>query len=116
MYDPELSPEALRARFGLDILRDFDLDAPTFNSQFDEMLGFMVRKCPVVHSRLGVGYYMIYRQEDVRKSAQDWRTFSSAKGYRPNRPEGLAYLMPEESDRRCTRSGGACSTRISARR
>lgn len=96
--DPELSPEALRARFGLDILRDFDLDAPTFNSQFDEMLGFMVRKCPVVHSQVGVGYYMINRQEDVRKSAQDWRTFSSAKGYQPNRPEGLAYLMPEESD------------------
>lgn len=96
--DPELSPEALRARFGIDILRDFDLDAPTFNTQFDEMLGFMVRKCPVVHSQVGTGYYMINRQEDVRKTAQDWRSFSSAKGYQPNRPEGLPYLLPEESD------------------
>jgi cytochrome P450 len=29
---------------------------------------------------------------------QDWKTFSSAKGYQPNRPEGLPYLYPEESD------------------
>ncbi len=96
--DPELSPDALTARFGLDVLRNFDLDAPTFNTQFDEMMGFMVRKCPVVHSQIGSGYYMINRQEDVRRTAQDWRTFSSAKGYMPNRPDGLPYLMPEESD------------------
>ena len=96
--DPDLAPDALKARFGIDILREFDLDAPTFNTQFDEMMAFMVRKCPVVHSQVGTGYYMINRQEDVRKAAQDWRTFSSAKGYQPNRPEGLAYLMPEESD------------------
>ena len=38
------------------------------------------------------------RQADIRKVGQDWRTFSSAKGYMPNRPEGLPLLMPEESD------------------
>lgn len=97
-HDPELAPEALKARFGFDVLREFDLDAPTFNTQFDEMMAFMVRKCPVVHSRVGAGYHMVNRQEDVRRAAQDWRTFSSAKGYMPNRPEGLPYLMPEESD------------------
>jgi cytochrome P450 len=34
----------------------------------------------------------------VRRIGQDWKTFSNAKGYQPNRPEGLPLLMPEESD------------------
>ncbi|MES2492438.1 MAG: cytochrome P450 [Pseudomonadota bacterium] len=85
-------------RFGRDLVHDFDLDAPVFNDQFDEVLNYMVRKCPVVHSQVGRGYYMINTQDDVRAAAQDWRTFSSAQGYMPNRPENLPYLMPEESD------------------
>jgi cytochrome P450 len=47
---------------------------------------------------VGRGYYLINTQDDVRAAAQNWQTFSSAKGYMPNRPEGLPYLMPEESD------------------
>ena len=90
--------EEMIARFGRDLINDFDLDDPAFNTQFDEMLDYMVRKCPVVHSKVGRGYYLINTQDDVRRAAQDWRTFSSAKGYMPNRPEGLPYLMPEESD------------------
>ncbi len=96
--DPEVTPDALKSRFGRDIVRDFDLDDPRFNDQFDETLDFLVRKCPVVHSQIGTGYFLVNTQDDVRKVAQDWRTFSSAKGYQPNRPEGLQYLMPEESD------------------
>ena len=96
--DPETTPEALVERFGRDLIDDFDLDDPGFNDQFDETLNFMVRKCPVVHSQVGKGYYLLTTQDDVRAAAQDWRTFSAAKGYMPNRPEGLPYLMPEESD------------------
>lgn len=96
--DPEINPDVLKSRFGRDIARDFDLDDPRFNEQFDETLNFMVRKCPVVHSQVGTGYYLVNTQDEVRRIAQDWRTFSSAKGYQPNRPEGLPYLMPEESD------------------
>ena len=96
--DPEITPEALVKRFGRDLINDFDLDDPNFNENFDETLNFMVRKCPVVHSQVGRGYYLINTQDDVRAAAQDWKTFSSAKGYMPNRPEGLPYLMPEESD------------------
>jgi cytochrome P450 len=51
-----------------------------------------------VRSNVGAGYWMVTRQADIRKVGQDWRTFSSAKGYQPNRPEGLPYLFPEESD------------------
>ena len=96
--DPETTPEALIKRFGRDLVNDFDLDDPVFNERFDETLNFMVRKCPVVHSQVGRGYYLINTQDDVRAAAQNWKTFSSAKGYMPNRPEGLPYLMPEESD------------------
>jgi cytochrome P450 len=96
--DPEMTPEALTARFGRDIANDFDLDDPRFNDQFDETLNFLVRKCPVVRSQVGTGYFLVNTQDEVRQVAQDWRTFSSAKGYQPNRPEGLPYLMPEESD------------------
>lgn len=96
--DPETTPEALVERFGRDLINDFDLDDPNFNERFDETLNFMVRKCPVVHSKVGRGYYLINTQDDVRAAAQNWQTFSSAKGYMPNRPDGLPYLMPEESD------------------
>ena len=96
--DPETTPEALIKRFGRDLINDFDLDDPAFNDNFDETLNFMVRKCPVVHSQVGRGYYLINRQDDVRAAAQNWQTFSSAKGYMPNRPDNLPYLMPEESD------------------
>lgn len=90
--------EEMIARFGRDLVNDFDLDDPRFNDNFDETIDYLVRKCPVVHSPVGRGYYLINTQDDVRRAAQDWQTFSSAKGYMPNRPEGLPYLMPEESD------------------
>jgi cytochrome P450 len=90
--------EALVSRFGRDMFNDFDIDDPAFNEHFFDILDEMVAKCPVVRSNVGDGYWMVTRQADVRKVGQDWRTFSSAKGYMPNRPEGLPYLMPEESD------------------
>jgi len=90
--------EEMLERFGRDLVNDFDLDDPVFNEKFDETLDYLVRKCPVVHSPVGRGYYLINTQDDVRRAAQDWQTFSSAKGYMPNRPEGVPYLMPEESD------------------
>jgi len=96
--DPETTPEALIARFGRDLLRDFDINAPVFNDRFDETLNFLVRKCPVAHSRVGSGYYLINTQDDVRAAAQDWKTFSSAKGFIPNRPDGVPYMLPEECD------------------
>lgn len=90
--------EALRTRYGRDMFNDFDIDDPAFNEHFFDILDEMVAKCPVVRSNVGNGYWMVTRQTDVRRVGQDWRTFSSAKGYMPNRPEGLPYLMPEESD------------------
>lgn len=95
---PRATPEEMIKRFGRDLVNDFDLDDPRFNEQFDETLNYMVRGCPVVHSKVGRGYYLITTQDDVRAAAQDWRTFSAAKGYMPNRPDGIPFLIPEESD------------------
>lgn len=93
-----LTGEDMYARYGRDMFNDFDIDDPKFNDHFFDILDDMVRHCPVVRSNVGDGYWMVTRQADVRKVGQDWRTFSSAKGYQPNRPEGLPYLYPEESD------------------
>ncbi|MFC9427006.1 cytochrome P450 [Streptomyces sp. NPDC056987] len=85
-------------RFGRDIEKDFDIDDPAFNENFYDVLDTLVARCPVAHSKVGNGYALINRYEDVRRAGQDWQTFSSAKGFQPNRPAGLPYLYPEESD------------------
>jgi len=92
------SPEQLKERFGRDIFRDFDYDDPKFNDKFVEIQEAHLNHCPVARSNVGTGYWWVSRNEDVRRIGQDWRTFSNAKGYQPNRPEGLPLLMPEESD------------------
>jgi len=92
------SPEELKARFGRDIFRNFDYDDPNFNVKFVETLQTHLAHCPVARSTVGTGYWWVSRNQDVRRIGQDWKTFSNAKGYQPNRPEGLPYLLPEESD------------------
>lgn len=85
-------------QFGRDMFNDFDIDAPEFNDNFTDVLDELVAKCPVAHSTVGEGYFVINRYEDVKAAGQDWQTFSSAKGFQPNRAEGVPYLYPEESD------------------
>tara|TARA_B110000046_G_C13025997_1_gene414122 strand:- start:11138 stop:12370 length:1233 start_codon:yes stop_codon:yes gene_type:complete len=92
------SREELIAKYGRDFFKDFDFDDPAFNTHIYEILDDMLEHCPVARSNVGDGYWLVARNEDVRRVGQDWKTFSSAKGYQPNRPEGLPYLMPEESD------------------
>jgi cytochrome P450 len=86
------------ATFGRDMFDDFDIDDPAFNEHFTDVLDEMVARCPVAHSTVGDGYWVINRFQDVRSAGQDWKTFSSAKGFMPNRPEGIPYLYPEECD------------------
>jgi len=96
--DPELAPERLIERFGRDIYRDFDIDDPTLNDHFHEAIDFMVQKCPVAHSQVGTGYTVFSKEETVRRIGQDWQTFSSAKGYIPNRPADQPLMIPVEQD------------------
>ena len=53
---------------------------------------------PVAHSVVGPGYHVFNRYRDVRRCAQDWRTFSSADGWMLNPPEGNIHILPEDSD------------------
>ena len=90
--------QAAQERVGRDHFHDFDMDSPEFNDHYDEVCEDLTAKCPVAHSNVGTGYYVISRLEDIRRAGQDWKTFSSAKGFQPNRPEGMPYMYPEESD------------------
>jgi len=92
------TPSELKARFGRDIFNDFDFNDPRFNDQIDEVLETHLAHCPVARSNDGHGYWWVSRSDDVRRIAQDWRTFSNANGYAPNRPADLRYLYPEECD------------------
>jgi cytochrome P450 len=81
-----------------DHFTDFDMDSPEFNEQYDQVLDDMLERCPVAHSTVGRGYYVVNRQADVRRVAQDWKTFSSRDGMYPNRPAGMPPVLPEEVD------------------
>src|SRR3546814_7722078 len=42
--DDNVDAEALKQRFGRDVFRDFDIDDPSFNNQFFDILDTMVAK------------------------------------------------------------------------
>ncbi|QTJ70505.1 cytochrome P450 (plasmid) [Rhodococcus sp. ZPP] len=83
-----------------DYFNDFDLDAPDFAENYEEVLGELVAKCPVARSNVAGGYWVVSRYEDVRRCAQDWETFSSEGGFEPGRggEDGGAKLYPVELD------------------
>jgi cytochrome P450 len=83
---------------GRDHFRDFDTDSPEYNEHYDEVNNALLEQCPVAESKVGIGYYVVSRQDDVRHVAQDWQTFSSVDGMYPNRPEGMPPVLPEEID------------------
>jgi cytochrome P450 len=94
----EADQQAAIEKYGRDIYTDFDFNDPEWNNQFYDVVDELVAKCPVARGRAGTGYWVINQQQLIRELGQDWKSFSNAKGYQPNRPEGLPYLYPEESD------------------
>src|SRR3546814_18984021 len=76
--DDNVDAEALKQRFGRDVFRDFDIDDPSFNNQFFDILDTMVAKCPVVRSNVGAGYWMVTSHEEVRRVGQDWKKIGRA--------------------------------------
>jgi cytochrome P450 len=82
-----------------DHFNDFDLDSPEFAADYEDVLADLVSKCPVAHSNVAGGYWVVSRYDDVRQCAQDWPTFSSEGGFEPGRGgEGGAKLYPVELD------------------
>lgn len=84
--------------FGHDVFNDFDFNHPIFNERINDVLDEQLRLCPVARSNVGTGYWWVTRNEDIRRIGQDWRTFSSAQGYQPNRMEGMPWIYPVEMD------------------
>lgn len=80
------------------LARQFDIDDPLFATEFENVLDHLVARCPVAHSSVGPGYRIFNRYRDVRRCAQDWRTFSSADGWMLNPPEGNIAILPEDLD------------------
>lgn len=76
----------------------FDIEDPLFAEDFETTLAHLVTNCPVAHSQIGPGYRALNRYADVRRCAQDWRTFSSADGWMLNPPEGNIPILPEDLD------------------
>ncbi len=82
-----------------DHFHDFDLDSPEFTEEYEQVLDDLVAKCPVAHSNVAGGYWVVSRYEDVRACAQDWETYSSeAGGFEPGRAGAEAKLYPVELD------------------
>jgi cytochrome P450 len=52
----------------------------------------------VAHSKVGEGYWISTKYEDVRRITREWETFSNSDGFMPNRPDGLIQMLPEECD------------------
>src|SRR5689334_595734 len=87
-----------RIDFRRDWTKDFDFEDPEFNERFDDVIDSLASGCPMSRSEVGHGYWVVNSAADVRKAAQDWKTFTSAKGWQVNRPEGAPVILPEESD------------------
>jgi cytochrome P450 len=77
---------------------DYDMYGEDLRDNYDAVLDDMVRECPVAHSTIGEGYFVLNRYEDVRAAALNWKVFSSGSGFLPNRPEGLPLWAPDECD------------------
>lgn len=77
----------------------FDIDDPIFAERFEDVLEHMVNRCPVAHGNASRGEYPVFnRYRDVRRCAQDWKTFSSSDGWMMEPPEGNIHILPEDSD------------------
>ena len=81
-----------------DHFTDFDLDSQEFTDDYENVLGSLVAQCPVAHSKVAGGYWVVSRYDDVRQCAQDWQTFSSEGGFEPGRSGDSAKLYPVELD------------------
>ncbi len=84
--------------FQRDFHRDYDLSDPELNERWDDVVADLHDGCPVARSEVGEGYWVVNRYDDVVRCAKDWQTFSASSGFMVNRPEGLPYFAPGESD------------------
>jgi len=79
-------------------MQHFDFRSPELGQNLTSTLRKMRQMCPVAHSEVYDGYWIVTDYEDVLKVAQDWKTFSSALGISiPDTPSTLR-VIPEQMD------------------
>jgi cytochrome P450 len=84
---------------GRDWRNDFDMDDPQFGDAYNEVCDDLVAHCPVARSKVGEGYVVISRHNDILEELKDWETFSSADGIiGANRPPDQPFFKPNETD------------------
>lgn len=67
-------------------------------SYIHDALARMRAQCPVAHSDQYGGHWVVTRYEDVLRVAQDWKTFSSARGVGLTDTRVVVPPIPEWSD------------------
>lgn len=78
---------------------DFDLDAPEFSENFDDVASAVHQGCPVARSEAQGGYWVVSGFDDLRAIGQDWQNWTSTDGYEPSRSgTDDARLYPLEID------------------
>lgn len=85
--------------FKRDHINDFDLEDPEVNERWDDLIAHLHDSgCPVAHSNVGEKYWVLTKYHDIARAAKEWEVFSASSGFMVNRPEGLPYFAPGESD------------------
>jgi cytochrome P450 len=79
-------------------LRAFDHVSPELAPVLPATLDRMRSLCPVAHSELHGGYWVLTRYEDVLRVAQDWETFTSTDGLNIPPSRGHVRNIPVEID------------------
>jgi cytochrome P450 len=79
-------------------LDHFDYASSEVAAHMHEVLGQMRVRCPVTHSDQYAGHWVVTGYADVLRVAQDWRTFSSAKGVGLSEATPVVPPIPEWSD------------------
>lgn len=78
--------------------RHFDHLSPELAQSLHETLARMRDDHPVTYSEEYGGFWVVTRYEDVLRVAQDWRTFSSARGVSVPASKMVVRAIPEHMD------------------
>ena len=79
---------------GRDWANDADIDAPEYNTDFDENTRALAEKVPVAHSKVGRGYWIANGFDNVRFVSQNYDIFDSKGGVQPNAAEDHYVSLP----------------------
>lgn len=79
-------------------LENYDMNSPVLARDWDRVVPKLHSECPVTKSDDGEGYWVVSGHKEIVALASNWKTFSNAAGFMPNRPKDMPRFLPEESD------------------